>query len=78
MAKALYTVKIIRKNREKDYYDFWERGVEINASGEKLHSDLVGFTEDIEARNKKEAESLVSQKYPGLTIDVAATMRHPV
>jgi hypothetical protein len=75
MAKATYSVVVIRKNREKDYFDFWTRGVKINASGEELHSDLVGFTETVEAKNKQEAASLIQRKYPGFTIDVGATHR---
>lgn len=74
---AKFSVVVIREKREKDYYDFWKHNVNINASGKKLGADLVGFTEIIEAKNRHEAESLIQQKYPRLTIDVEATQRHP-
>ncbi len=70
MAKATFSVVVIRKNREKDYFDFWHHGLRNNASGEELSSDLVGFTEIVEANNKQEAISLVQRKYPGLKVDL--------
>lgn len=76
MKKAMYSVVVIRKDREKDYFDFWTRGIKTNASGEELHSDLVGFTVTVEAKNKQEAVSLVKQKHPGRSIDTEATQRH--
>jgi hypothetical protein len=75
MAKATYLVVVIRKGREKDYFDFLSRDLKINANGEELHSDLVGFTEMVEARNKQEAVSIVEKKHPGLSIDTAASQR---
>ena len=76
MGKAMYSVVVIRKDREKDYFDFSTRGKKTNASGEDLNSDLVGFTVTVEAKNKQEAVSLVRQKYPGHSIDTEATQRH--
>lgn len=75
MAKSTYDVVVIREGRDQDYRDFWIHGKKINADGEELHSALVGFTELVEAKNKREAESLVNAKYPGLTIDSEATNR---
>lgn len=76
MEKAMYSVVVIRKDREKDYFDFWTRGNKTNASGEDIDSDLVGFTVTVQAKNKREAVSLVKQKYPGQSIDTEATQRH--
>ena len=76
MGKAMYSVVVIQKDREKDYFDFWTRGIKTNASGEELHSDLVGFTVTVEAKNRQEAISLVKQEYPGHSIDTQATQRH--
>lgn len=71
MAKATYSVVVIRKGRERDYFDYWARDLKINAKGEELHSDLVGFTEIVEARNAQEAVSMVEKKHHGLSIDTA-------
>lgn len=76
MGKSTYSVVVIRIGRENDYFDFWTRGIKINASGEALHSDLVGFTEIVEAKNIQNAESLVQKMYPELKIDNEATQRH--
>ena len=76
MPKSSFSVKVIRKGRDKDYYDFWVKGVKVNDAGENLDSSIVGFVELVEASNKAEAISLVSEKYPGLQIDAEATERH--
>ena len=75
MSKATYSVVVIHKGREKDYFDFWTRDLKTNANGEELHSALVGFIETVEARNKQEAVSMVEKMHPGLQIDSAATQR---
>ncbi len=75
MAKSTYSIVVIREGRERDYRDFWIKNKEENSSGEELTSDLVGFTESVEARNKKEAESIVKAKYPNLSLDTEATHR---
>jgi len=75
MGKATFIVKVIREGRERDYYDFWLRDAKENEAGEKLHSDLVGFTDVVEAKNKNEAIRLVRAKNPGLQIDTDATKR---
>jgi len=75
MSKATYSVAVIRKGRDKDYFDFWIHGLKTNSSGEELHSDLVGFVETVDAKNKQEAVLLVKEKHPGLSIDTEATQR---
>ena len=75
MSKATYSVVVIRMGREKDYFDFWTRDLKTNAAGEDLHSDLVGFTEMVVAKNEQEAISMVQKKHPGLSIDTAAIQR---
>ena len=68
MGKSTYSITIIRKGRERDYRYFWDNGVKENQSGEILHSNLVGFTEIIDAKNLNEAISIAQQKHPGLSI----------
>lgn len=51
MPKPTYLVTVIRKGRERDYHDFWERGREQNDAGEPLSAELVGFVESVRARN---------------------------
>ncbi|WAC06804.1 MAG: hypothetical protein OS130_11155 [Thermodesulfobacteriota bacterium] len=68
MVKSTYSISIIREGRERDYRDFWDNGVKVNSNGEELHSDLVGFTEIVEAKNLNEAVSIVQRKHPGLTL----------
>lgn len=75
MSKATYSVAVIRIGRDKDYFDFWNSGIKINASGEELHSDLVGFIETVKAKNKQEAVLLVKKMHLGLSIDTEATQR---
>jgi hypothetical protein len=75
MTKAMYSVVVIRKGRENDFVDFWEKSKYINASGEKLDSEIVGFTEMVKAKNKQEAESLIKEKHPDLIIYHEATKR---
>ena len=75
MGKATFVVKVINKGRERDYYDFWLRGVRKNEAGEELHPALVGFTETVEAKNKSDAVALVRAKHPGLQIYAEATVR---
>jgi len=75
MAKSTYSVVVIREGREQDYRDFWIRNKKVNSSGEELHSALVGFEETVDAKNKKDAESIVQAKHPNLSIDAEATHR---
>lgn len=77
MSKATYSVVVIRKGREKDFFDFWTRGLIFNANGEELHPDLLSFTETVEARNQQEAVSMIEKMHPGLSIDTAATAELP-
>ena len=68
MSKSTYEVIVIREGREKDYHDFWDRGIKVNSDGEELHSALVGFTEVVEAKNLNEAVAIVQKKHPALTV----------
>ena len=68
MSKSTYKVIVICEGREKDYRDFWGRGIKVNSNGEELHSGLVGFTEMVEAKNLDEAISIVQKKHPALII----------
>lgn len=70
MAKETYLVRVIHKGREKDYFDFWRKGVQTNAGGETLDAELVGFEISQEARDVEEAVSQVRRKHPGLQIDM--------
>ena len=76
MSKASYLVKVIRAGREQDYFEFWEKGVQVNDAGESLDSDAVGFVEVVNSMSKAEAINLVREKHPGLQIDAEATSRH--
>lgn len=68
MSKSTYNITVIREGREKDYRDFWDRGIRVNSDGEELHPGLVGFTEVVEAKNLNEAFAIVEKKHPALTI----------
>ena len=68
MSKSTYIVSVMRESREKDCRDFWDRGIGSNADGEELHSELVGFTEVVEAKNLNEAISIVQKKHPALIV----------
>lgn len=68
MPKNQYTVSVIREGREKDYRNFWDRNIKVNSQGEDLHSNLVGFSVDVEAKNLNEAIQIVQSKHPKLTI----------
>ncbi|MDP1772747.1 MAG: hypothetical protein Q8L15_10720 [Methylobacter sp.] len=75
MSKSTYIVVVIQEGRERDYSDFEKRGININAFGEQLHSGLLSFNVEVEAKNKQEAVSLVRKMHPGLSIDTDATQR---
>ena len=64
MPKSTYSVAVIREGREKDYRDFWDGEIKVNSDGEELHSELVGFTETVEAKNLNEAIAIVQKKHP--------------
>ena len=68
VTKSIYSISVINEGRESDYRDFWNNGLKTNSDGEELHSDLVGFTEIVEARNLSEAISSVKKKYPDNSI----------
>lgn len=64
MTKPTYFVKVVRKGRERDFLDFWERGRRQNDAGELLDAELVGFVEPVRASNRREAMVLVRARYP--------------
>lgn len=68
MSKSMYSVTVIHEGREKDYRDFWDRGIKVTSDGEELHSALVGFVELVEAKNLNEAIAIVQKKHPARTI----------
>ena len=68
MSKPTYKVTVIREGREKDYRDFWDRGIKVNSDGEELHPGLVGLTEVVEAKNLNEAIAIVQKKHPAAII----------
>lgn len=76
MAKVMFTVVAIHPDRSTDYFDFWVRNKQSNDQGEELHPAMLSTTDMFEAHNKKEAEAMARKKYPGHTIDSAATERH--
>lgn len=65
MGKNVYNISVIRSGREKDYRDFWDRKIDKNTLGEVLHSDLVGFTDTIEAKNLDAAIEEARRRHPG-------------
>lgn len=75
MSKTTYLIAVIRKRRDKDYFDFWTHGLKTNESGEELCSNLVGVYESVDANNKQEAILLVKKKHQGLSIDTEVTQR---
>lgn len=68
MAKGMYSISLIREGRDKEYYDFWEPGITKNSFGEELHSDIVCFIINIEAKNLNEAISIAKNMHPELTV----------
>jgi len=69
MAKANYLIRVIHKGREKDYFDFWRRHTAINAAGEPLTADIVGFEVMQSGNDVDEAIASVRRKHAGLQID---------
>ena len=68
MAKSTYEIILIQKGREKDYRDFWNNDINVNSNGEVLHSDLVGFSNMVEAKSLSEAILLTQKQNPSLSI----------
>lgn len=68
MAKAMYSVVIIEKGRERDFKDFWDKQINLNSNGEVLHPNLLAITFEVEAKNEGEATAIARAKYPGRTI----------
>ena len=69
MARARYYIRVIHKGREKDYFDFWRRDAAINAAGEMLTADIVGFEVMQSGNDADEAVASVRRKHAGLQID---------
>lgn len=61
---AVFKVSVINTDRERDYYDYWDKGVEVNDNGDILAPDIVGFEEIAEADNLKDAIKKIRQKHP--------------
>ena len=68
MPKHLYKVAVVRKDRESDYHDFWNKNLKINSRGDALDSEVVGIYRHIEAKNLNDAIAIVQKEFPGLTI----------
>lgn len=75
MSNSTYEVVMIRREKEKDYFNYWKNNNNQTSIGEELHSDLLSFTIQVEAPNKSMAEDIARKKYPGLTIDCEATIK---
>jgi hypothetical protein len=69
MAKANYLIRVINKGREKDYFDFWRRDLKLNAEGEELSADLVGFEVAQSGNDADDAVASVRRKHAGLQVD---------
>lgn len=69
MAKANYSMRVINKGREKDYFDFWRRDARKNSAGEVLNAELVGFEVRQSGNDADEAIAAVRRKHAGLQID---------
>lgn len=75
MESTTYLIKVIRKGREKDYFDFWRRQRETNAAGEALNAELVGFEVSQIGQTQDLAVAAVRKKHPGLQVDVEGIQR---
>lgn len=75
MSKSTYHIVLVLPHRYSDYIDYWVNDRKENDQGEKLHPALLAVTITIEAKNKREAESLASKSHPGHTVDSKATKR---
>ncbi|QBE66342.1 hypothetical protein [Pseudoduganella lutea] len=74
MAKKTYSVVAIRPGRRQDYSRF-NQGVQVNDTGEQLHTDLLSLSVTIEAISRTDAENKVRARYPDHSIDSAATQQ---
>ena len=68
MVMDTYSICVIREGREDDYRNFWGLGVKVNSHREILTSEMVGFTENVEANTLNEAIAIVRRKYPTLIV----------
>src|SRR3546814_4215501 len=69
MAKTNYLIRVINKGREKDYFDFWRRNSTVNAEGEVLNADVVGFEVAQSGNDPDDAVASVRRKHAGLQVD---------
>jgi len=76
MAKANYTVAIVRKELLSLWHDFWD-GPQSPAAKKANKHGALGQTVMIRARNKNEAADLAEQQNPGYVAIRDATERHP-
>jgi len=77
MAKPSYRVEVVRKGRERDYFDFWRKGIARNGRGEALSADLVSFVEVVRASNRREAAVLARARHPGHQVDMKTVKKEP-
>src|SRR3546814_4412336 len=63
MAKTNYLIRVINKGREKDYFDFWRRNSTVNAEGEVLNADVVGFEVAQSGNDPDDAVASVRRKH---------------
>jgi hypothetical protein len=68
MVMDTYSICVIREGREDDYRNFWGLGVKVNSHREILTSEMVGFTETVDANTLNEAIAIVRKKYPALIV----------
>lgn len=74
MTKATYSVVAILPGKSQDYFAF-NRGMGVNAKGEKLDSGELSIGVTVEANSKADAEAKVRAQYPSHSIDTVATDR---
>jgi hypothetical protein len=73
MAKSYYQGVVVKQGRLSDYYAFHNRGARKDVKGKAIKPEKFSFTSDmVQAKNLKEAEQRLREKYPEYTIvDVA-------
>lgn len=64
-----YQVTVIRQGRERDYNDYCQKGVQVNAEGKILDPGSLGDSVTVQANSKAEARKKVRDMYPGRTLD---------
>ena len=64
-----YQVTVIKPGRERDYFDFWIKGIHVNAQGTILDSGSLCNSVTVQANSKAEAREKIREDYPGHTLD---------